>query len=88
MIGFAKLSALVGLVVIGAGVANGKVLADLSELSSKASYDFVVVGGTSYAAPLASIADLRSGGVGGSVVANRLSENPRHNVLLIEAGPE
>lgn len=45
---FTKLSALIGLVALGAGVANGKVLADLNELSSKDSYDFVVVGGRTY----------------------------------------
>jgi hypothetical protein len=31
---------------------------------------------------------LFAGGVGGSVLANRLSENARIRVLLVEAGPE
>lgn len=52
-------------------------------------FDFIVVGGQLFWSdcirPLLTFSEI-PGGAGGSVIANRLTENPDVSVLLVEAG--
>ncbi|KAF7362799.1 Choline dehydrogenase, mitochondrial [Mycena venus] len=61
-------------------------IADLNELNLK--WDFIVVGGEDLFPSGDAVADFATeqGGTAGNVVANRLSENPAHNILVLEAG--
>ncbi|KAJ3536614.1 hypothetical protein NMY22_g5955 [Coprinellus aureogranulatus] len=65
-------AALLSFLVLTVHVANATVYQSFDALPKNKQYDYIVVGG----------------GIGGSVVANRLSENLFTSVLLIEAGPD
>lgn len=54
--------------------------------SATAAYDFVIVGGNWASMEPISGTDWSIGGTAGSVLANRLTENPNVSVLVIEAG--
>lgn len=68
------------------------VITDVYSSLPKRTYDFIIVGGeSSQALPVnntySKLAFILAGGTAGSVLANRLTENPKWNVLVIEAGP-
>ncbi len=55
------------------------------------SWDFIIVGGVNFSLTTFSMGTNtiyeRTGGTAGSVLASRLTENPKINALVIEAGP-
>lgn len=85
---FQSLAAHVSLVLsllslpLGASAALYGKAADLPNVS----YDFIIVGGKFQLLGCYVNTDGLLGGVGGSVLANRLTENPSVKVLVLEGG--
>jgi hypothetical protein len=70
------------------GVGLCKLYENVADLPSL-HYDFVIVGGMSVPCSLTLIFETKLilGGAGGNTVANRLTEDPKVSVLVLEAGP-
>ncbi|KAF8994728.1 pyranose dehydrogenase [Cyathus striatus] len=82
------LLALTLLITIQLQIGQGAIHQSFSEAATALPYDFVIAGGENkfYVKSLFHI-NIISGGTAGSVIANRLTENPKFRVLVIEAGP-
>jgi len=59
---------------------------DPSQLPRGAKYDFIVVGGQYTSLLNRYLTDIVAAGTSGNVIANRLSENQKWRVLVIDAG--
>jgi hypothetical protein len=67
------------------GIVHGAIYNDISDVIN-IEFDFVVIGGELLPLSLISLMNVGIGGTAGSVVANRLSENPEFQVLVVEDG--
>jgi len=72
-----------------ASLVKGKLYEHFDEVPKHSPFDFVIIGGDFSKLNLNEIrSDIHdSGGTAGNALANRLTENPLFNVLVIEAGP-
>lgn len=67
---------------------NGALINNIADIPN-IKYDFIIVGGTQLRVLSTHCIHLifYSGGASRNVVANKLSENPKYQVLVLEAGP-
>jgi hypothetical protein len=73
-------------ILLPVALVRSALVGDFADLPPNTSYDFIVVGGAPCPFSLLLHTDAGSGGTAGNVVANRLSEDSKVNVLVLEAG--
>ena len=76
------------LLALSARTALAGIIDSPADLPTNKTYDYIIVGGKSSSGDVVCsfIKPICAAGIGGSVVGARLSENPKKNVLIIEAG--
>jgi len=72
-----------------ASLVKGKLYEHFDEVPKHSSFDFIIIGGDFSKLDLNEIrSDIHDpGSTTGNALANRLTENPLFNVLVLEAGP-